>query len=75
MKKINFILINDLFYYIDDVNLRKRLYIFKFMKKKIDFAHNENNHQKFQRIYDRIITNYYMKHFTRKLKRIYFSLF
>ena len=46
VKKINFTLINNLFYYIDDVNLRKRLCIFKFIKK-IDFAHDENNYQKF----------------------------
>ena len=69
VKKINFTLINDLLYYIDDVNLRKRFCIFKFMKKKIfDFAH-ENNYQKFQRIYDRVTTNYYMRHFIRKLRK------
>ena len=76
MKKIKFILINNLFYYIDDVNLRKRLCILKFMKKKIfDFAHDENNYQKFQRTYDRVTTNYYMRHFTRKLKKYIFYCF
>ena len=72
-KKFNLILINDLLYYIDDVNLRKRLCILKFIKKKIfDFAHDENNYQKFQRIYDRVTTNYYMRHFIRKLKKYIF---
>ena len=72
VKQNYFILINDLLYYIDDLNLRKRLCIFKFMKKKFDLAHDENNYQKFQRIYDRVITNYYMKYFTRKLKKYIF---
>ena len=44
VKEINFALINDLFYYIDEMNLRKRLYILKFMEEKFDLAHDENNH-------------------------------
>ena len=45
MKKINFALINDLFHFIDDMNLRKRICILKIHEKNIfDFAHDENNH-------------------------------
>ena len=44
-------------------------------KKIFDFAHDENNYQKFQRIYNRVTTNYYMRHFTRKLKKYIFHCF
>ena len=67
---IEFLLKENLIYYQDETNDRLRLCISKKLKKKFfELAHDNHSHEKFQRIYNRIVFNYYMRHLTRRLKR------
>ena len=70
VKGIQFLLKESLIYYQDETNDRLRLCISKKLKKKFfELAHDNHSHEKFQRIYDKIVFNYYMRHLTRRLKR------
>lgn len=70
LPNIQFLLRNDLIYYLDDFNDRERLCIPKQLEQKIfELAHDKHSHGGFQRTYERIVEAYYMRHLTRRLKR------
>ena len=70
IKRIQFLFKKSLIYYQDEMNDLLRLCILKKLKKKFfELVHDSHSHERFQRIYDRIVFNYYMRHLTRRLKR------
>ena len=67
---IQFVFREDLIYYQNEYNDRKRLCILKSLKQKIfELTHNKHNYEKFHRIYKRIVESYYFKHLIKRLKR------
>ena len=67
---IQFVLRENLIYYQNEYNDRKRLCIFKSLKQKIfELTHNKHNHKRFHHIYKRIVESYYFKHLIKRLKR------
>ena len=70
---VSFVLNNELIYYIDPINTRRRLYIPKTLEKDIFFiAYNEYIHAGFHRAYDIIIASVYIRNLSRRL-RIYIT--
>ena len=66
---------NELIYYIDLVDARRRLCIPKTLEKDIfSMAHDEHAHAGFHRAYDTIIANVYMRNLSRRL-RIYITYY
>ncbi len=60
---------DELIYYIDPINARRRLYISKTLKKDIfSMVHNEYIHAGFYRAYDIIIASVYIRNLSRRLK-------
>ena len=70
---IQFVFREDLIYYQNEYNNRKRLYIFKSLKQKVfELIYNKHNYKGFYYIYKRIVESYYFRHLIRRLKRYIF---
>ena len=66
---VSFVLNDELIYYIDPVNARRRLYIPKTLEKDIfSITYNEYIHAGFHRAYDIIIASVYIRNLSRRLK-------
>ena len=66
---VPFVLNDELIYYIDPVDARRRLCIPKTLEKDIFFiAYNEYAHAGFYRAYDTIIVSVYMRNLFRCFK-------
>ena len=64
-----FFMENNLIYYADPADERRRLCIPSTMEKEIfKMAHDERNHAGFYRAYDTIMANFYMRNLSRRLK-------
>jgi Integrase zinc binding domain len=64
-----FFIKNNLIYYADPADERRRLCIFSTMEKEIfKMAHDERNHAGFHRAYNTIMANFYIKNLSRRLK-------
>ena len=64
-----FFMENNLIYYADPADERRRLCILSTMEKEIfKMAHDERNHARFYRAYDTIVANFYIRNFFRRLK-------
>lgn len=60
---------NDLIYYINFDDDRKRLYIFNIFKKEIfELTHDRQNYKEFHKIYNRIVDFIYLKYFFKNLR-------
>jgi len=63
------VLNDELIYYIDLMNARRRLYIPKILEKDIfSITHNEHTHAGFHRTYNIIIASVYIRNLPRRLK-------
>jgi len=70
VEDIQFVLNKKIIYFQDKINKRLRLCISKALKQKIfESAHNEQAYEEFARIYKRVVSIYYMRNLTRRLKR------
>ncbi len=70
---VPFVLNDELIYYIDLVDVRRRLCIPKTLEKDIfSITYNEYAYAGFHRAYDIIIANVYMRNLSRRL-RIYIT--
>ena len=66
---VPFVLNNELIYYIDFIDARRRLYISKTLEKDIFFIiYNKYTHAGFYRAYDTIIASIYIRNLSRRFK-------
>jgi hypothetical protein len=60
----------DLVYYLDPVDMRRRLCVPKALEKEIfEMAHDEHHHAGFHRAYSRITAGLYLRNLSRRLKQ------